>query len=432
MLLPEQVIPFLAHEDSFVRAQAARYFDRAHDPAPLTADVLWEAIDRFPPGGSANRLVGLLAGVPQTDASTDRLLAALGGREERFLDVEEDLWITLEDLEFEQLRKHRERVLAVRGLPRDVRDHLEVRLKLVELPAGALWDKLEKQSDKVAGKYWDDIDHAVGDRLVEALARHPESAERAVEMLDNEAAQEDMGEIYAIQILGRMRHRPAMERLLRTLRDCDEEDDVLHEQLMYNLPRIGGADVVGPVAARMPDEGQAYQVYAAGLLGYVKHPDAEAALVRLLKNPGLRDVRTDLAMALGQLCPTGEGLEALRRVVVEREFDEQVADLRQDLVASAMMAGVEFAEMGALREEAVAKEVEVARRLEAMERGQPDDEGFDEFGDGGVPPLPAELDDREPPVVAPIRRDEAKVGRNDPCPCGSGKKHKKCCLGKGA
>jgi len=26
----------------------------------------------------------------------------------------------------------------------------------------------------------------------------------------------------------------------------------------------------------------------------------------------------------------------------------------------------------------------------------------------------------------PIRKDK-KVGRNDPCPCGSGKKHKKCC-----
>lgn len=24
----------------------------------------------------------------------------------------------------------------------------------------------------------------------------------------------------------------------------------------------------------------------------------------------------------------------------------------------------------------------------------------------------------------------AKVGRNDPCPCGSGKKHKQCCLQK--
>ena len=25
------------------------------------------------------------------------------------------------------------------------------------------------------------------------------------------------------------------------------------------------------------------------------------------------------------------------------------------------------------------------------------------------------------------RRAEPKIGRNDPCPCGSGKKYKKCC-----
>ncbi len=27
----------------------------------------------------------------------------------------------------------------------------------------------------------------------------------------------------------------------------------------------------------------------------------------------------------------------------------------------------------------------------------------------------------------PVRRDQPKVGRNDPCPCGSGRKYKKCC-----
>jgi preprotein translocase subunit SecA len=27
----------------------------------------------------------------------------------------------------------------------------------------------------------------------------------------------------------------------------------------------------------------------------------------------------------------------------------------------------------------------------------------------------------------PQRRKTKKVGRNDPCPCGSGKKYKKCC-----
>ena len=29
-------------------------------------------------------------------------------------------------------------------------------------------------------------------------------------------------------------------------------------------------------------------------------------------------------------------------------------------------------------------------------------------------------------AVKQMRRDEPKVGRNDPCPCGSGKKYKKC------
>ena len=50
-----------------------------------------------------------------------------------------------------------------------------------------------------------------------------------------------------------------------------------------------------------------------------------------------------------------------------------------------------------------------------------------------APPAP----NRQPPrvggddaAVKTIRRDEPKVGRNDPCPCGSGQKYKKC-HGKG-
>jgi preprotein translocase subunit SecA len=46
-----------------------------------------------------------------------------------------------------------------------------------------------------------------------------------------------------------------------------------------------------------------------------------------------------------------------------------------------------------------------------------------------TPPAP----NRQPPrtggddaVVKTVRRDEPKIGRNDPCPCGSGKKYKKC------
>ena len=32
-----------------------------------------------------------------------------------------------------------------------------------------------------------------------------------------------------------------------------------------------------------------------------------------------------------------------------------------------------------------------------------------------------------PERVVTFRRQQPKVGRNDPCPCGSGRKHKKCC-----
>ncbi|MFA5369945.1 MAG: preprotein translocase subunit SecA [Candidatus Omnitrophota bacterium] len=46
--------------------------------------------------------------------------------------------------------------------------------------------------------------------------------------------------------------------------------------------------------------------------------------------------------------------------------------------------------------------------------------------DMGLPPRPDYSGSQEGPV-RPIKRDEPKIGRNDPCPCGSGKKYKKCC-----
>ena len=41
-------------------------------------------------------------------------------------------------------------------------------------------------------------------------------------------------------------------------------------------------------------------------------------------------------------------------------------------------------------------------------------------------PVNASLQSEEGPKKITIRNTE-KIGRNDPCPCGSGKKYKKCC-----
>ncbi len=40
------------------------------------------------------------------------------------------------------------------------------------------------------------------------------------------------------------------------------------------------------------------------------------------------------------------------------------------------------------------------------------------------------LERQKPPVQATGAQASPKTGRNDPCPCGSGRKYKKCCLGK--
>ncbi len=38
------------------------------------------------------------------------------------------------------------------------------------------------------------------------------------------------------------------------------------------------------------------------------------------------------------------------------------------------------------------------------------------------------LAQRSVPTRTPYQHEQEKIGRNDPCPCGSGKKYKKCCL----
>jgi hypothetical protein len=49
-------------------------------------------------------------------------------------------------------------------------------------------------------------------------------------------------------------------------------------------------------------------------------------------------------------------------------------------------------------------------------------------GDKGVGDK-GNVDDSADEYALPYMRETPKTGRNDPCPCGSGKKYKKCCLG---
>jgi len=50
---------------------------------------------------------------------------------------------------------------------------------------------------------------------------------------------------------------------------------------------------------------------------------------------------------------------------------------------------------------------------------------------GVEPDKPEDISDVERLLTSPAPAESRfKAGRNDPCPCGSGKKFKKCCMGK--
>ncbi|MCQ2548213.1 MAG: preprotein translocase subunit SecA [Clostridia bacterium] len=71
------------------------------------------------------------------------------------------------------------------------------------------------------------------------------------------------------------------------------------------------------------------------------------------------------------------------------------------------------------------------QRRNMVRRAAAKKEDFDEkeFVREQNAPKPAQVPEREV-VQETVRREGPKIGRNDPCPCGSGKKYKNCCMNK--
>lgn len=177
--------------------------------------------------------------------------------------------------------------------------------------------------------------------------------------------------LHAVQILGELEAAEAVEPLLPLL---EMDDDWLHEAVPEALGRIG-QPALHPLRAFLYDRTHDPTVRAIAGDGFVQmarhHPElrgeAVGALVAFLDRPelGPPDDPTLTGLVISQLCDL-RATEAVSSIW--QAFNEARVDLS-------------MIEMG-----------DVVRQL-----------GLD---------FPT--------------RETRKVGRNDPCPCGSGKKYKKC------
>ena len=134
-----------------------------------------------------------------------------------------------------------------------------------------------------------------------------------------------------------------------------------------------------------------------------------------------------LKAILANFCPLG--IEPARQHILNSPKTAELLEVRSALLVACKLLGETFPEFQAWQEDAK-HDAEFRRqwyREQYLESSDQDDFDDDALADTEL--ADEIFEDQDEQVPTTFRRGE-RTGRNDPCPCGSGKKFKKCCYGK--
>jgi preprotein translocase subunit SecA len=123
----------------------------------------------------------------------------------------------------------------------------------------------------------------------------------------------------------------------------------------------------------------------------------------------------------------GIGLRAYGQRDPLIEYQHEAYDMFMDMISRIKEETIEYLfKMQAVKEEKPPSAVFDFSRQQLLHEEKSQFQGV--AAASGPAEAPEEYSGQLPQgKVATYKREEPKVGRNDPCPCGSGKKYKKCC-----
>ncbi len=348
------------------------------------------------------------------------------------------------------VERHRDAMLACPQILSHVNAHLEQRLKLLGEAPLAAWESLMQVGRELARAYKFTFNPNESDALIEAAARGGEPVcRKAMDMLTDPSARDDWREIFSVRVMGLARYEPAIDSLVERLA---VDTDVLREEVNHALSRIATPRVIERLVEFYPGKPWHVRLYAHVPLSRIKRPECEQALLRLLQveaaleaDPNYENEEEPLIEMiladLTDLCSLA-GLDESRRRIDRFSRGPDSMALRESLLATAVMMGETLPEQSAWRKRVDASRRERDRIMKASgglfgemrdtwrktgtslpPAGDPDDQDDWELP-GPAGPL---WDDRYPHPVETVRNTAPKIGRNESCPCGSGKKYKKCC-----
>jgi hypothetical protein len=411
MLTPEQVKPLLSHADRFVRLAAADYFAESYSPDPDVLPLVVKSYitRRTSEDGFALAQVDHLAPSQQ---GVESLLSCLGRRPDTA--AIGTINRTLAVLPLELARPLLPSLRGRDNVSPETVSRLERRVQLAGRSGEDLWRELQDFAGRSEEKHCvGEIDHDYAADLVDALAPRAVPDDATVCRLLDELT-EDQGwlESFVIDLAGARRVRAAVPALVAKFRI---DADYTRERTQVALARIGDLEAVRLVRDLFPLAEWHVRLYASGVFDAIKAEETERAVLDLLEQEEDDGIRTNLCESLCRMF-SADGLPAVLKVIEDGSYDRTMTHLEESVLTVADVLGVALPRADEWRREREQVSARVARAPAELPSLT------DEPG-----PLAARTaeDYYTPPV--PFQHTEARVGRNDPCPCGSGKKFKKCC-----
>lgn len=398
---------FLSHEDAYLRRAAAEYLERC----PLdqeTADLVFQGVKTFGPEKSL-WVLGALPHAPFTAAQYQDLLDLSATQDEV---TSAALHNVLCHAPVAFLKTHLERIRTLPFVDAAVLEQMEHKMALENLTPAQIWADLQKTSAESSEDFEASFDYdIVSDKnRVLAQASVPSNDELLDLLLEPDVEGEWL-EIFVIELLG-MRHcKEAVPALVSFLEDSDAELLITHTT--DALARINAPETIELLKERYLecDDNPLDRMMLIDALSQLRLPEVKGLLQFILSRESDPANRTLAFMALCQRFDA-EGVKAAIRAARSGDFEPEFSNLRADVLAYADMLGLTLPERAAWSQEREVQEAALEKKFRDMLAAE------DARGDDNTVPF----------TGGTFARDTEKTGRNDLCPCGSGKKYKSCCL----
>lgn len=439
MRVPETKIKeAILHPDPEIRDRATSYFARAYSSDPAIMPQVVRAVESY---GRQNtyRLIGLSRDLRQSEDTIAWVLSELNDPQaDRYEDYAYNLSMVLVEADPALLLPTESAISEARHFVPDLRAPFAERLRLLSWDAAACWRELEEFCEDGKDKqYATEVDWGHARRIVEALARSGGDCEGKVRAILSQTVDDYRHspmkwiEPLVVRLAGQARLESAIPLVVAKL--GEDGGDLLNEECAEALTRIGTPAVLHAVAEVFPTAEHHFRLYATGSLERIHSDLAVDKALRLLGQEKEDDICLNLAHALlSQFAH--EGVEAARQLLVGRELDFESRGLRNYLLETCTLTGERFPEYDEWSAAETSEKAEHRKRVKELE-GDP--AGLLRFALEQLTGKKAADVKALPPIPPAPRRTlprtpggKEKVGRNDLCPCGSGKKFKHCCMRK--